>query len=245
MYKRYNKKQDYSYCLGAYPTIELLLNKPQYAIEIIKHSSFGREQTKRRKTEPDGYDILLQLADSNKVPVTINDKLISKLSPKENCYVIGVFRKYETVLHPTSKHVILVNPSNSGNLGTILRTMLAFDVYDAAIIKPAVDIFSPQTVRSSMGSLFYLRFSMFSNIHHYLESCPNRHLYLMMTGGDNYLHQTQFADSYSVIFGNESSGLTAEYEKLGTKVTIDQSDKVDSLNLAVSVGITLHYLKNI
>ena len=45
---------------------------------------------------------------------------------------------------------------------------------------------------------------------------------------------------FSLIFGNEASGLPPEFAKMGTSVLIPQTREVDSLNLSVSVGIGVY-----
>jgi TrmH family RNA methyltransferase len=42
---------------------------------------------------------------------------------------------------------------------------------------------------------------------------------------------------YSLVFGNEQTGLPSEFQSLGQSVFIPQSDLVDSLNLAVAVSV--------
>ena len=49
-------------------------------------------------------------------------QLIS-FSPKSNCYAIGVFKTFYEPLQK-GNHIVLVNPMDMGNMGTIMRTML-------------------------------------------------------------------------------------------------------------------------
>ena len=56
-----------------------------------------------------------------------------------------------------ANHVVLVNPGDMGNMGTIIRTMLGFNYSNLAIIKPGVDVFDPRVIRASMGALFNTR----------------------------------------------------------------------------------------
>ena len=73
---------------------------------------------------------------------------------------MGVFKKHESVLAMDRPHVVLVNPSDMGNLGTIIRTAVGFGLPDLAIIRPGAAICHPKTVRASMASLFRLNFSL-------------------------------------------------------------------------------------
>jgi len=230
--KRYNKTLDYSYTFGMYPTIELLKVKPDKVLQIITHSKLSDEE---------GSRIINTLTQKHDIPLECNDRLIDRLSPKDICYVVGVFNKYYPGIS-SGNHVVLVNPGNSGNLGTIIRSMLAFDFNDLAIIRPAVDIFHPDTVRASMGALFGVTFQVFDNIKSYREEFDTHNLYLFMTEGQDTLDKVSFNPPYSLVFGSEPSGLPHHYGGLGNTVRIAQSGRVDSLNLAISASIVLHNL---
>jgi len=60
--------------------------------------------------------------------------------PKGNIYNI-----HDMNVEPGRSHVVLINPSDSENLGTILRTGLGFGFRDYVIINPDVDIRSQRT----------------------------------------------------------------------------------------------------
>ena len=58
--------------------------------------------------------------------------------------------------------------------------------------------------------------------------------------GAKNIHQITAANNkHSLVFGNESSGLPDDYLKYGQSVFIPHSDKIDSLNLSMALGITL------
>ena len=230
--KRYNKTLDYSYTFGIYPTIELLKARPEAVVEVITHS---------RLSDEEGSRIINTITGKHGIPLECNDRLIDRLSPKDICYVAGVFNRYYPEIGKDN-HVVLVNPGNSGNLGTIIRSMLAFDFNGLAIIRPAVDIFHPDTVRASMGAVFNINFQLFNDIAGYREKFSTHSLYLFMTEGQGTLDETTFDSPYSLVFGSEPSGLPQHYQELGHSVRISQSGRVDSLNLAISASIVLHHL---
>ena len=135
--------------------------------------------------------------------------------------------------------MVLVNPEDMGNLGTICRTMLAFGFKDLGIVRPAVDTFDPKVGRASMGSIFKINFQYFDSFDEYREKFK-RNIYTFMTDGDTNLTEASFEDPYSLVFGSESAGLEPSFKNLGKSIKIYQTDDVDSLNLAISVGISLH-----
>lgn len=48
---------------------------------------------------------------------------------------------------------------------------------------------------------------------------------------------------FSLVFGNEGTGLPAVFAALGQAVKIEQSDEVDSLNLAIAAAIGMYSFK--
>ncbi len=227
--KTYKKDLFYSYTLGAFPTIEMLKYHSKDAIKVYIHSSFKNEEIIN----------LINQYRSN-FEVEFNDKMINKLSQKENCFVIGVFRKYQSLLED-KHHLVLVNPSNMGNLGTIIRSCLGFDIDNIAIIKPGVDIFDPKVIRASMGAIFSCKISYFSSFDEYIKQFPNHHIYTFMLQSKNSLQTIEFDkdSNCSLVFGNEATGLDESYLNYQS-IIIKHSDKIDSLNLPSSVAISLY-----
>ena len=228
--KKYRKNFDYSYALGVFPTIELLNHRPADVSRVLI-SSKGKKNK--------GVSEITGICRHRNIRAEVNDRLINRLSPKENCYAIGIFRKFPTGLGNGKNHLILVNPGDMGNLGTIVRTMSGFHIDELGLISPAVDVFNPRVIRSSMGSVFQISFQYFSGIDQYVSAFSNN-LYTFMTNGTTTLDKVIFKEPFSVIFGNESSGLSDEFLDLGTSVRIPYSSTIDSLNLSVSVGIGLY-----
>ena len=147
--KRYQKKYSFSYAFGAYPVLDLLKFQKEKVLKVL---------VKTEGLKSEGVEEIREICEKENIAFEENSRLIDKISYKENTYVVGVFEKYECILEANENHVVLVNPSNAGNLGTIIRTMVGFDFRNLAIIKPGVDIFDPTVVRSTMGALFGINF---------------------------------------------------------------------------------------
>ena len=141
--KIYQKAFGYSYSFGVFPTVELLTHRPEQVQRVVAHSKGERSS---------GLGKLKELCAAHGLPFEVNDRAVERLSHKGNVYVFGVFDKYAAPLSADKNHLLLVNPSDNGNLGTIARTLLAFGVRDLALLEPAVDIFNPHVVRASMGA---------------------------------------------------------------------------------------------
>lgn len=234
--KAYHKDFDYTYTLGVYETIELLHNKPDLVLRVyIKSNSYQNK----------GIKIINELCKENEIDLIESDNTINRLSKKDNCFAIAIIKKYYMELDNVN-HVVLVNPGDMGNMGTIIRTMLGFNYTNLAIIRPGVDVFDPRVVRASMGALFNINFEYFDSFSDYLKKYSNRSIYPLMLKGAKNIHLVEPGDNkHSLIFGNESSGLSEDFLNYGQSIFIPHSDKIDSLNLPMALGITLcHFSKN-
>ena len=230
----YKAELDYSYAPGIFPSMECLRYRPTHVRRLLIHSTAaGRE----------GVDRLAALAGEIGVRVEPADKALARISGKENCYAAAVFAKFEDVLDSEKPHVLLHQPGDSGNVGTILRTALGFGIEDVALIRPCVDVFDPKTVRASMGSLFRLRVRVYPDFETYREEMGERDYYPFMLDASIPLTEAleqPVRSRRTLIFGNEGHGLPPFFASVGQPVRIPSNEKVDSLNLAIAAGIGIY-----
>ena len=232
--KVYKKGDETSYTLGVFPTIELLKTRPEDVVRVVVHSSI--EQNK-------GYPLIKELCEKHHIHIDEHDKTIDKLSPKSNCFAIGIFKKYKAEVEE-GNHVVLVNPMDMGNMGTIMRTMLGFGYKNLVIVRPAVDVYDPKVVRASMGAIFHLNVEYYDDFNDYYNKYKHHSMYPLMLKGAKNIHKVSNEGLHSLIFGNESSGLPDEYLNYGQSVFIPHSEDIDSLNLSMALGMTLfHFSK--
>jgi len=228
--KPYKKEFDYSYTSGASVTIELLKTKPELVEAVYIHTSFN---------QPDKIESLC--ARSN-VPCCINDTMFKKINQKENSYVLGIFKKTASKIAKNESNVVLVNPADMGNLGTVIRTLVGFNIKNLVIINPAADIWNPKTIRASMGSFFHINFQHYECIDDYLKAFPNHQKFTFMLSGEMELYPGNIPKPqlFSLIFGNEATGLDENYKIIGTAIKIPQAATIDSLNLGVAVAVGVY-----
>lgn len=232
---RYKQDGDISYALSFNVTLDLLKNRPQFVNIIYISSSF-----KQDKNSEELYD----LANKNNIQIEINDKAFNILSPKINCLVIAQFKKFLSSIDPNDSHIVLVNPSDAGNVGTIIRTAVGFNLPNIAIIEPATDIFAPKTIRSSMGAFFNANFESFKNIEQYRKKFPKHNLYAFMLQAKANIDETSFKQPFSLVFGNEATGLSDNYADFCESLLIPHSKKIDSLSLPIAASIAMYYAGN-
>ena len=173
--KAYKKDFEYSYTLGAFPTMELINSRPNQVMAVYVSSKFESD-----------LDIM-GICKEKGIPVIESDKTLNRISTKENCFVAGVFKKFEGTLEADKPHVLLVNVSDMGNLGTIIRTLVGLGIYDLGIVAPAADIFNPKVSRASMGAVFKMRFHVFDSFEEYEKLYGNHDMFPFMLDGEKTL----------------------------------------------------------
>ena len=226
----YSKKLDYSYALGVFPALKLMENHPEKAFRLL--------------LSPEGLDNqgvikLREICGKLGVREEMAEKVLRRESQKGNCFAAVAFEKYTLDPDPEKTHAVLCQISDGGNAGTAMRSLLGFGLHDAALVRPCVDVFDPHVLRSSMGAFFHMRVRTYDRFEEYREQYPDRPLYPFMLDGAKTLSEVSAQAQFpcSLVFGNEQTGLPAEFAGYGQSVFIPQSGEVDSLNLAVAVSV--------
>ncbi len=126
-----------------------------------------------------------------------------------------------------------------GNIGAILRTADAANI-DAVIIADIhTDIFNPNVVRSSIGTLFTnnIAIAHSQEIYKFLKS-KNFKIYAAALSAEAFYHQVDYNKNCAIVMGTEAYGLSEFWLKNCTKqIKIPMRGKIDSLNVSVSTAV--------
>lgn len=233
-YKRYQRGLPHTYALGTFPAREALERRPDL-VEAVYLSSDSADSPSAA--------VLARLCADSRIPCLVDDRQIASLSPKENCHALAIVRVGAgEPVSPVARHVVLFQPSNAGNVGTILRAALGFGIPDVAIITPAVDTWHPSVLRSAMGAAFSVRQECFPSFEAYRERHDRPcHAFALAERAD-LLGRFPFEPLCSLVFGPEASGLPEEVVRRCHPVRIAHSQAIDSLNLSVAVSLALYEL---
>ena len=231
--QNYHKDLDYSYSPGLFPSLEVIKKRPELVLRVLLSSKIKETQA---------INDLRSLCKNCDIRTEIADRALVRLSGKDNVFVAAVFKKQENELSQELRHLVLHQPGDKGNLGTILRTALGFNFIDIAVICPAADFYDPHVVRASMGALFSLRIKSFKSFDSYQTEFSRHTLYPFMLEGSSPLEEAakKAITPYALIMGNEGTGLPENFSELGHSVRISHSDQIDSLNLSIAAGIGMY-----
>lgn len=153
---------------------------------------------------------------------------------------------YEELLKNNNNILLLDKVQDPGNIGTIIRTCDAFNIHNVIYITGTSDIYSPKTVRSTMGSILRVNFSKIDeNKLPILKSIADNNGYEIIGTSlktDNYIENIKFNNNKNIIvFSNEANGISSSVQEICTKlVKINMSNSAESLNVGIASGIILH-----
>lgn len=171
-------------------------------------------------------------------------KKISTTDSTPEAVAIGVQKIFDIKdLKNVQKVVLLEDIKDSGNLGTILRSAVAFGVDAVVLFGDCVDIYNPKTVRASVGNLWKLPIVQIKDVETFNKIFKDFNKIATLPRSKNLLKTYKINLPVVVMFGSEADGLTDELIKLSNdSVKIEMSPKVESLNLATSVSVILYEL---
>jgi TrmH family RNA methyltransferase len=138
--------------------------------------------------------------------------------------------------------VLLYEINNPSNLGAILRTAEAVNAAGIIVSANSADVFSPKSLRASMGA--GLRLNIWTNAGFEEVLNWSRQKNLISTAADINAEKSYTEIDWSkprlLVFGSEAHGLKADdFRKIDEHLIIPMKNGVESLNLAVSGGIIL------
>lgn len=138
--------------------------------------------------------------------------------------------------------IVLEGIEKPGNLGTILRTADAAGVDAVIVADPMTDIFNPNVVRASIGTLFTVPIFVCESTK-ILTFLKENNIEIIATSPNSKIIYTHvnLNKSIAIAFGTEQLGLSKIWmENSNTLVRIPMVGNVDSLNVASATTILLY-----
>lgn len=158
--------------------------------------------------------------------------------------VIGVCRKIDGSCIKGDKILLLDNIQDPGNLGTIIRSALAFNVDTLVLSNDTVDLYNEKVIRATQGMIFRLniiRCDLLEVIGDLKED--NYHIYTTNVNYGNSLKDIERCKKIAIIMGNEGMGVKEELSLLADSyLYIDMNKNCESLNVAIATSIILYEL---
>lgn len=173
----------------------------------------------------------------------ITESVLKTLSNVESpTGIIGVCEFKEMVLKG-KKLLILDSIQDPGNLGTIIRSSVAFNIDTIIINDKCADIYSDKVIRSSQGMIFKSNIVKY-NLIEFLNKIKGKTTIFgtKVTNGKD-LKALEKISEFAIIMGNEGSGVDPKLLDLCDEyLYIPMNKNCESLNVGVATSIILYEL---
>ena len=174
----------------------------------------------------------------------VSEKMLGSLATtKTNQSIICICKVEDHGIESVGNSLILDNLQDPGNVGTLVRSALAFGFKDIYLVDGA-DPYSEKVIRSSAGLIMNARLhvAQFETIKQNKDKIADIFMVADMDGEN--INKIRLPKSkVAVIIGNEGQGVSNDFIKLSnTKVSIPMMPQVESLNAGVAGSIIMQKL---
>lgn len=172
----------------------------------------------------------------------VSKKCMEKISLLKSVpNIMGVVKlvKNESIIG--NKIVLLDNVQDPGNVGTIIRSALAFNVSTIVMSPDSVNIYNDKLIRSTEGTIFNMNIVVMplSEAIEKIHQMGIKVYYADMHGSIN-LDDADIKD-YALVLGSEGKGISDYIRKeADCGINIPMNDKCESLNVSVTGGIIMY-----
>ena len=168
-------------------------------------------------------------------------KITNQVTPPNVCAVCEKLKE-EEVLGNT---LILDDISDPGNLGTIIRSAVAFGFKNIVLSLNSVDVYNPKVIRSSEGMIFHLNI-LYTDIISFIKNHSFLKIYGTSVINGTKLSNIKFIDKVGIIIGNEGRGMSKELIKYcNDLIYIPMNNLCESLNAGVSASIIMYEVSKV
>lgn len=172
------------------------------------------------------------------VTEAIMDKIAKNIS---HVHIMAVCKKVDLDQQEEKRVILLDNVQDPGNLGTIVRTAVAFNYDSIYCSKNTVDIYNEKVIRSTQGALFHIPV-IYTDLPTKINELKQNSFHIIATSLHEAkpMQEIQAKDKMVFIMGNEGQGVSKELLDISDEKLFIEMPGFESLNVAVAAGIVMY-----
>ena len=197
---------------------------------------------------------LTLLAEYDDIPrLAVSPEVFQSLSERDAPVGLGaavrVVQRFPDEIPATDDLLVLVayQLRTPGNLGSIIRTADAAGATAVVVVEPTVDLYDPETVRATMGSLYALPIVTVeeTDLPPWYDTLRARGLDLMVLGtsahGDRLLYDVDCTGPLVLLIGSEQDGLSPEVRAaVDVLARLPMAGSASSLNVSAATAAIVY-----
>ena len=185
----------------------------------------------------ENYDIDIDIP-----KMIVSGKVMKYLSELETpTHYLGVVKKNNNNF--IGKRIIALDGvQDPGNLGTIIRSSVAFNFDTILLSKDCVDTYNSKVLRATQGMILKVNIIR-CDLCEVLNKLDNYKIYGTSVVNGKNIKDVKEKNNVVVVMGNEGTGVTKEVQELCNDfIYIPMNKNCESLNVAVASSIIMHEL---
>lgn len=233
---------------------------------LVKLQQSSRYRNEQRSVVIEGKILVRELCPGCKTKclMAVSESLIPRGIQAEEVYIVdpsiiekicgaknpeGLLAEVEKPVESTLKgcrRVIAFDRINDpGNLGTLLRTALAFGWEGAFIVAGSCDPFNDKSLRAARGATFRLpiQTGTWDELNNLINGNGLKPVVADLHGLSPEELSTADLPGLLLVMGNESHGVSEEAAAVCQRVTIPMCGEMESLNVSIAGGILMYLLR--
>lgn len=178
--------------------------------------------------------------------IIVSSEVMKKLSDNPSIpKIMAVVNKKESTIKG-NKILLLDRLQDPGNLGTIIRSAVAFNFDTIILSNDTVDLYNSKVLRSTQGMLFNINISR-QDLTNVINELKNNNYTIYGTKVDNGydVKEINNINKFALIIGNEGTGISDNILKQCDKyLYIKMNNNCESLNAGVAASILMYEMGN-
>lgn len=175
--------------------------------------------------------------------ILVSNEIINKLALTQNPQgIIGVAKTNKNKGIEGDNVLLLDNIQDPGNVGTLIRSALAFNFSTIIMSYDSVDIYNDKVIRATQGSIFEENI-VYSDLIVAIERLRKDGYKIYGSSLKNSKNISEFSfkkEKIAIILGNEGQGINSKIlEITDDNILIPMSGKIESLNVGVAGSIIM------
>ena len=174
----------------------------------------------------------------------VTESIMKKISKMPSIpKVIGVCKIIDNNELTGNRILLLDNIQDPGNLGTIIRSSVAFNIDTIVLSNDTVDLYNDKVIRSTQGLLFHTNIIR-RELVEVINKKKKKGYDILGTNVHNGTNLSEIkTNKFALLMGNEGQGLKEELQSMCDKnIYIPMNNNCESLNVAVATSIILYEL---
>ncbi|MCQ2772347.1 MAG: RNA methyltransferase [Bacilli bacterium] len=182
---------------------------------------------------------------SNVPTYIVNETILKKLTTTKNPEGIVALCKKPSKTNELGKKILYLDEvGDPGNVGTLLRTALAFGYYDVILGKGSCGVYTPKTLMASQGAIFKLNIKESKDLGiNEINKLKDQGYYIIATDLKASVPPKEVdikEKKFVLVMGNEARGVSRDIvDESDVRVRIEMSE-IDSLNVGIAGGILMY-----